>query len=180
MTDKSDIDLMAGEYALGTLEDAERARFEELLGRDGEARSALAAWEERLATAAAAKEGPQPSPAVWQAIQAQIAKEPRPGVVTVRADEGRWRKMAPGIDIKLLNFDEESRVRSALIRVQPGAVYPGHRHDGPEECLMISGDLAFGSLQLKAGDYHLAPKGMYHETARSEGGCLLFIRSYVA
>ena len=180
MTDKSDLDLRAGEYALGTLAGKERVHFEALLAKDGEARAALAAWEQRLADATPSEDGPPPSPAVWQALQARIAEEGHPGAVTVRAEDGQWRKMAPGIEIKPLYFDDESKIRSALIRVQPGAVYPGHVHSGPEECMMISGDLAFGSLRLKAGDYHLAPKGMYHEEARSENGALLFIRSYVA
>ena len=180
MTDSSDLDLIAGEYALGTLTGKARERFEAQLLHDGAAQAALAAWEERLAAAVTETEGPGPSAATWQAIEARIAEAGHPGAVTVRGDEGAWRKMARGVELKLLHFDEESGVQSALIRVAPGAVYPGHGHDGPEECLMISGDLAFGSLRLAAGDYHLAPKGMYHEEARSEQGCLLFIRSHVA
>jgi hypothetical protein len=44
-----------------------------------------------------------------------------------------------------------------------------------EECLVIEGDLHFGDLELHAGDFHVALKGMIHPAARSVNGCLLYI-----
>jgi len=67
------------------------------------------------------------------------------------------------------------RRQSLLVRVAPGAVYESHDHPDDEECYVVEGDLAFGDLQLTAGDYHLAHKGGRHPPARSRAGCLLFI-----
>lgn len=45
---------------------------------------------------------------------------------------------------------------------------------------MLSGEVSFGDLTLRAGDYHLAPKGMVHAEAYSATGALVFIRAHAA
>ena len=49
MADDIDIDLIAGEYVLGTLDDAERRAFERRLLTDRQAVAAIALWQDRLA-----------------------------------------------------------------------------------------------------------------------------------
>jgi anti-sigma factor ChrR (cupin superfamily) len=61
------------------------------------------------------------------------------------------------------------------MRVTPGAVYPAHAHDGDEECLVLEGEVSFGELTLRAGDFHLARKGHRHPQASSPQGCVLYI-----
>lgn len=49
MTDRDDIEALAGEYVLGTLDAAERAAVEAGRGRDAALNDAIRAWERRLA-----------------------------------------------------------------------------------------------------------------------------------
>ncbi len=100
-------------------------------------------------------------------------------LITVRADEGRWSEMAPGIEIKLLFQDKDSNSRSLLMRVHAGSTFPAHGHDGLEECLLLEGECNFGSLNLRAGDYHLALQGANHVALSSRTGALLFLRTCV-
>jgi quercetin dioxygenase-like cupin family protein len=54
--------------------------------------------------------------------------------------------------------------------MQPGARYDSHSHEDDEECLVIEGDLVFGHLTVKAGDFHFALKGRTHPPAYGPSG----------
>lgn len=94
---------------------------------------------------------------------------------TIRADEGRWRSIAPLVDMKTLYDDGSSR--SVLIRLQAGARLPAHDHAADEECIVLEGEGSIGDIFLRAGDYHLARKGMRHGETFTATGALLFIRT---
>ncbi len=97
-------------------------------------------------------------------------------VITVRADEGEWVVIAPGVTKKLLYQDEAANINTYLLRMQPGACLPPHQHVLDEECLVLEGEASLGDLRVYAGDYHLAPKGIPHGVVRSETGALLLLR----
>lgn len=100
-------------------------------------------------------------------------------LITLRSDEGAWIKMRPGIEIKLLFNDAQTKSRSLLMRVHAGATFPAHEHDGVEECLVLEGEFNMGNLTLRAGDYHVAPQGIAHADLTSPTGALLFFRTCV-
>ncbi len=100
-------------------------------------------------------------------------------LITLRSDEGKWIQMRPGIEVKLLFQDKNSKSRSLLMRVHAGATFPAHEHDGVEECLVLEGEFNMGDLILRAGDYHLAPQGAAHADLSSRTGALLFFRTCV-
>jgi len=83
--------------------------------------------------------------------------------------------MAPGVTMKPLSQDRASGRRTMLVRLTPGATFRPHGHDLDEECLVLEGELRFGDLILRAGDFHLARKGHHHPLASSPSGCLLYI-----
>lgn len=169
------LDIIAGEYALGTLAREERAAFEARLGHDTAARGALARWQALLTREPVPAVAP--SPRVWQAIQAQIASPCEP--VTVRDNAGAWQTLSPGVSVKVLHVDVAAKRRSILVRLDPGAEYTAHEHPADEECMMISGDFSFDDgLELRAGDYHMMPAGRPHAVSRSRNGALLFVRQY--
>ena len=178
MVDDGLLDELAGEYVLGTLDGEARERFESRLSIDGDAQRAVAQWESRLSPLVEPAPRLHPSGEVWTAIKAHLEDEPFPGVVTLREDEGAWTEHAPGITIKTLHVDRETGMTSLLMRMEPGSYYASHGHTGDEECLMLSGEVSFGDLNLRAGDYHLAPKGMVHAEAYSATGALVFIRTH--
>lgn len=104
-----------------------------------------------------------------------LPSEPGAQLQTVRAHEGLWQNIAPLVDMKLLHDDGLSR--SILLRLQPGARLPAHGHAADEECIVLEGEGSIGDIFLRAGDYHLAPKGMHHGETFTATGALLFIRT---
>lgn len=110
----------------------------------------------------------------------QVATEERAegaGFKTIRASEGDWLEPMPGARIKILHqADEESGLLTYLARLEPGFEMQGHGHPFDEECLIIEGDLWLGDLQLKAGDYHFASKGLQHGRLRTESGALVLLK----
>ena len=121
----------------------------------------------------------EPPADLFDRIKAKIAASAKPqalaGSRTVRADEGRWEPICPGIERKTLWHDREKGRITFLIRAQPGAEFPAHQHDDDEEAYVLSGDLTFDDLVLGAGDYHLARPGVRHPVARTKGGCMLLM-----
>lgn len=97
--------------------------------------------------------------------------------LTVRGrQEDGWLSIAPKCDIKMLR--REGLSSSFLLRVHPGGKLPEHIHEADEECLVLDGSLLLGEgIMLRAGDYHLAPKGLPHGPAVTKTGALIYIRS---
>ncbi len=94
--------------------------------------------------------------------------------LTIEKDKGDWVEVTPLARFKMLV--ENGDASSFIVKLEPGAEFPGHDHAEDEECMMLEGDLWIGDLHLFAGDYHLAPKGMQHDTIRTDNGALLFLR----
>lgn len=98
--------------------------------------------------------------------------------LTIEADEGTWQPFAPGVQIKVLN--EREGVLSYLLRLQPGASLPAHRHPLDEECIVLEGTLRVGTgIEIGAGGYHLAHQGALHATVSTRTGATVFLRGAV-
>lgn len=95
----------------------------------------------------------------------------------VRASEGKWIEMAPGVTAKVLYLDPVSRRATALVRMAPGSAYAPHRHAEPEELYVLEGGCFCGGQELVVGDYHRAEAGTEHHDTSSDTGCLLLIIS---
>ncbi len=93
---------------------------------------------------------------------------------TIRAGEGEWRNIAPGVQAKPLWRDADAQ--SMLVRLHPGARVAPHAHPLDEECLMLDGEAFFGDTLLRAGDYQLAPAGTQHCDVMTDVGALLYVR----
>jgi anti-sigma factor ChrR (cupin superfamily) len=166
----------AADYVMGVLSDEERAAVE----RDAAADPALAAEIARLNSELSPLllDTPEVEPPAWlfDRIKAAIrAEQPVAGSRTVRADEGQWEPLCPGIERKTLWHDRDKGRVTFLVRAQPGAEFPAHQHDGDEAAYVLSGDLSFDDLVLHAGDYHLAGPGVRHPVGRTRGGCMLLV-----
>lgn len=141
---------------------------------DGTERLVLA-----LTGLAAGLEPVSPPDGLFAAVMARVrppaSGEGPPGTLSVRADEGRWRTIAPGVEIRLLWHDQVSGKRATLLRMGAGAVLPPHDHLSDEYAYMLEGQLAFGDHLLGPGDFHLAPAGVAHPPGVTPGGCLVFL-----
>lgn len=65
-----DFDMIAGEYVLGTLDDAERRNFQRRLLTDPAAVAAVAGWQERLAPLLLAVPAAPAPAALWERVEA--------------------------------------------------------------------------------------------------------------
>lgn len=81
-----------------------------------------------------------------------------------------WQERRPGVHWKVLH--EEGDRRTVLVRYDPGAVIPRHRHLGDEQIFVIEGSVADDTGTCKAGDYARRPPGCVH-TVHSPGGALV-------
>lgn len=72
MTDRDDIDALAGEYVLGTLDASERAAANARRLRDADFNQAIERWENRLSPLTAAAPAVSPSPQTFENILAHI------------------------------------------------------------------------------------------------------------
>jgi anti-sigma factor ChrR (cupin superfamily) len=93
----------------------------------------------------------------------------------VRADAGQWRDLFPGVQGKRLFVDPSSGQVTALLKMEPGAIYPRHRHAGTEHCYVLQGDVIFDQYRLNTGDYEVAEADSEHSPVTTDRGCLLLI-----
>ncbi|MEO0820892.1 MAG: cupin domain-containing protein [Pseudomonadota bacterium] len=129
-----------------------------------------------LAALAQIAEPATPPPELFARIEAEIDAETAPESETVRAEAGRWIERWPGIWLKSLHRGAEDGVDAYLLRCEPGAVIPNHRHARDEHVFVLEGALCIGALRLGTGDSHLARAGSTHPPARTEAGCLVMVR----
>ena len=66
----------------------------------------------------------------------------------LRAADGDWMQLGPGIRMKVLHRNMQSRRQMVLLVADPGAEYSAHVHDTDEELFVVSGDLTIDGEEL--------------------------------
>jgi quercetin dioxygenase-like cupin family protein len=94
---------------------------------------------------------------------------------TIRAAEGKWHDIHPGVKLKLLLRDETTQ--TFLLDIAPSTIVPSHDHPSDEECFVMRGEALIGEVRLRAGDYHFAAQGSHHSGLRTDTGAMLFIKT---
>jgi anti-sigma factor ChrR (cupin superfamily) len=166
-------DMDAALFAAGALTAAEHAAALERMKRDSVFAAQVREWEAALSPLAALAPA-EPAPAgMFDKIEDRIDTRRRLELVSrsLRADEGDWVKVSPGIRVKILHRNTALRRQTVLFDIDPGAVYPAHDHPQDEEIYMISGDLTIGGDELKPGDFHVSPAGSRHPASTTRSGC---------
>jgi anti-sigma factor ChrR (cupin superfamily) len=101
-----------------------------------------------------------------------------PGVSGVRTDEAPWiAAPLPGVSYKLISRDEERGYTTRLVRFDPGARYPTHRHGGTEEIFVLEGTVWVNGTLLKAGDYCRSDEGTEEVGTFTEDGAMAIVVS---
>jgi len=95
--------------------------------------------------------------------------------MTLREEEGRWKPILPGVDMKRLSRDQKRGTVTVLLRFQPGSTLPEHDHHGNEQTYVIEGSCCIGSVGLAKGDFHQVDAGEHHGTVISKEGCTLLL-----
>ena len=190
---------LAALYALGALETAEARDFERHLAQGCEACAAELRDFEGVAAHLALASAPARPPAdarekLLSRITAAEEEDTRRPVASpegtsapdalagasdllvVRRDAGEWEETSdPGVFVKMLFTDREHETVTRLVRLDPGARIPSHRHLGYEQCLVVEGVMRAGELSLRAGDFNCSAPGTIHEEIYTEEGALLLI-----
>jgi len=119
------------------------------------------------------------APELKARVMARIRGKKQFDLMTVRAEEGEWITLLPGVEKKILSErQEQGGVQSYLLRMAPGTTLPPHEHLADEECLMLEGEAMVGDIHLSAGDYHFARQGSNHGLVTTQTGALAFLRAY--
>ena len=187
-------------YVLALLDAEENAKYDQHLARGcADCTSELKSLGQAIEVLSVGKDDLNLSPSIKAKVLERITREqrgdaksevrqvwknwntedPAGGLITHHAGEGEWEGISiDGISVKRLYSDPGKTTATMLVRMAAGTAYPSHRHAGPEECLVLEGDLHVGdSIVLRAGDYQRAGSDSIHVKQWTEEGCLLFIVS---
>jgi len=178
-------------YALGALTQHEARAAEDYLAetQNGFAEE-LAAFELVAANLALAAPERTPPPGLRQTLLARIAQEPQPlakpvreeihlpvatshqlsEIFSLRADEGEWQEIGPGMLTKPLFMDQSRGIVTSLVRMLPGTALPPHKHLGDEQFYVLEGDCNVQGARLGPGDFHRAAPGTVHESTYTVDG----------
>jgi quercetin dioxygenase-like cupin family protein len=167
----SELEEWAALDALSALDAKTRGVYLARLAQAGAAERAAVTeiYEVAARLAIASVEEVAPPPGLKARIMARAAATGR--LFTIRQAEGEWKDLGlPGIRIKVLSMDRPRRTAVLLVRAEPGAVYPSHRHSGAEECYVISGEVVVQGQRLRAGDFTHADANSEHDALYTDTG----------
>lgn len=80
-----------------------------------------------------------------------------------------------GIEIKVLYQDKESGALTCLLKWQPGAALPMHKHQEIEQTYVLEGSFYDHEGICRAGEYVWRKSGSYHEAHSDEGALMLAV-----
>ena len=163
-------------YSLGALTVEEKREFEEHLASCQVCRAEARAFDATVENLPLGIAELQPPPDLRERLLKRIA-DPRKQTQVVRHTEGKWATPFPGVTVKTLHFDRSTGMMTNLVRMQPNASYPPHRHTAAEQCLVLEGDVCLDDVVLGPGDYSRNDAFSNHGRIHSKGGCLLLIIS---
>ena len=165
----ADIQALALADAIGALDPDERRDLEaRLAAMPNSVRAEVARLYDASVDVAASASDEEPSPGVREALLARIGT---PANHTVTATDGEWVESGVrGVRVKILAIDRARDRVTMLLKADPGARYPAHRHSGPEECYVISGSVVVEGRLLRAGDFHHAEGESDHAEMWTDDG----------
>ena len=93
----------------------------------------------------------------------------------VFADQGKWKTIDNGVQIKLLHKDQVTK--SFLLKLAANAHISAHAHTQDEESFVLEGSVYLEGILCQVGDYHYAHAGSQHQEIWSSSGCTLLIKT---
>ncbi|MCI0535966.1 MAG: cupin domain-containing protein [Verrucomicrobiales bacterium] len=172
---------LAALNAVGALDAAEARAFEAALASAGpEVQAEVRRINDTAAAFAFARRAQLPahlkSKVMGRIGQPAAAKAPNVPFYSVSRDEGQWQTLpVPGVRMKELAADPRRGTSVRLYELAPGTRFPHHRHSGPEECFVLSGDFHVEGHVLHAGDFHHAEEQTDHGESFTIEGCQLLV-----
>jgi len=152
MTERPDIDALAGEYVLGTLDGAERTAVAARRGREPDLDAAIQAWERRLVPLSEASAPAMPPAGLFDKIEARVGATPVSNVVTMERSRNRWRAMAlaaTALAATLVLAVGGLEFTRPLSPVTPQSYVAVLQKDGASPAFLLSVDLASRTLSVR-------------------------------
>lgn len=167
-------------HVLGLADCCENCEMEELVRHgDAAAKAALREAEESAALLAQTIAPVQPPPSLKARLMARIRDPHHGGLGAVLKGEKSWRRVRDGIQYRPLYRDPDNGMSTYLLKMEPGAVWPSHRHGGAEQCLILEGDLIHvGHETYRAGDFTYGIAGSVDPALSTREGNLLLIMGW--
>jgi len=117
-----------------------------------------------------------PAPSIKSKLMERVSNLEAKPLADVRRYDDQWvHSGVPGIDLKTLFKDKKSGRTTMLVRMEPGASLPSHRHGDDEQCLVLQGDVRWGELVYEEGDFVVMANETTHPRIHSVHGNLLLI-----
>jgi anti-sigma factor ChrR (cupin superfamily) len=110
-------------------------------------------------------------------LRARVIEAAAGSTQVLRAGEGEWLRLLPGVTIKTLHVDREHGTQTSLWRLEAGARIPPHPHTKDEECLVLEGSITHDGVRYRQGDFLFTRPGLRHKDFIAPEGALLMIRS---
>ncbi len=171
-----DIETLALADAIGALDaDEQRELRTRLEALSAEIQAEVAVLYDVASLVGASIEPIAPPPHLRERVLA-AARQSERYTVPADAHAGWSASPIPGIEAKVLSINHRLGLATLLIRASPGAIYPAHRHSGPEECYVIRGSVTIDGRVLLPGDFHHADQGSEHgDITTTEGAEVLIV-----
>jgi anti-sigma factor ChrR (cupin superfamily) len=136
-------------------------------------------FDDAIAVALAGSADPRevPRPEVRQQLLARLnGPTPSAGFSFHFSADPNWLPYpVPGIRMKVLAKNRRSGYATLLLDVAPGTRFPAHRHNGAEECYVVSGSLYTCGRRLETGDFLHADPETDHGELWTEHGCRVLL-----
>ncbi len=98
------------------------------------------------------------------------------GSTYVNPAEMKWQpSQFEGIQIKVLYQNKEAGEMTCLLKWEPGARLPFHKHPEIEQSFVLEGSFYDHDGICKAGEFVWRKPGSFHETHSDEGAVLLAV-----
>ncbi|NIS08577.1 MAG: hypothetical protein GWO07_07410 [Candidatus Dadabacteria bacterium] len=182
MSDNGKIEELAALKSLELLEDEDNMAIDSLSSEDNALLESEAGALDKAKEALLYNFTPEsPRAELKKSIISKIKKKPTDqtsqdkGFLYVRENEGSWVEVVKGVHVKDLFTDTERQYSTVLVKMDPGAAFPDHKHAEYEECYIISGELNMGGHKFTKGDYIRADADSMHHSIYSEIGCTLLV-----
>jgi anti-sigma-K factor RskA len=151
------LDMLAAEYVLCTLDSAERADFERRLATDEEVKRAVQEWSLRLSPLAGAVKGTPPPASLWDKIEKQIQEQGSPAAARplpafpandnlaedLRRSAAGWRRAFIAASALAASLALVVAYREFPVRKEPGRLYiAAVNREGGQPALIVTADPA--------------------------------------
>jgi anti-sigma factor ChrR (cupin superfamily) len=96
-------------------------------------------------------------------------------LLCVRCDDLPWKPSTFAAGLSVKDVAVTGGLEMQILRFEPGARLPLHKHECPEFIYVLEGELIVAGQRLSSGWASVASVGSVHSDVHSETGCVLVL-----